>query len=302
MNNSLQTEWLGLTLKNPIVAGSSGVTNNLDSLRALEDAGAGAVVLKSLYEEEVGAATETRALELMRAASSALDIPVLASINCITPGAWAGYAKRAEQAGAAALELNIFIQPTDFDVASSDAVEGLYNRLIQDVLVETALPVTVKIGHYFTLLGQVIKGIGASGVAGLTLFNRFFYPDFDIETLTIDPAGTFSSPDEFRLSLKWIAVMAGRVPCDLAASTGIHSGDTLIKHILAGATVGQIASVLYREGVPVIGAMEQRLREWLQQMEFTELDDFRGSMSQLRVDDPAIYDRVQFRRITDAVG
>jgi dihydroorotate dehydrogenase (fumarate) len=302
MNDPLQTEWLGLTLKNPIVAASCGMTNRLESLRSLEDAGVGAVVLKSLYEEEIGSAMEAQALELVHAATSALDIPVVASINCITPGTWTKYAKRVEQAGAAGLELNIFIQPTDFDVASGDAVEGLYHRLIHDVLSETTLPVTVKISHYFTLLGHVMKSIGASGVAGMTLFNRFFYPDFDLETLTVDPAGAFSSPEDFRLSLKWIAVMAGRVPCDLAASTGIHSGDTVIKHILAGATVVQIASALYRHGAPVISTMEKRLRNWLDKMEFSELDDIRGSMSQLRVDDPAIYDRVQFRRGTDAVG
>lgn len=323
MSEELRTEWLGLPLRSPVVAGSSGMTDSLDKLKRLEDAGVGAVVLKSLFEEEILAemAADRASMErpgpvfpeiadmedfldtddglanylsLIQGAKAALSVPVVASVNCISPQKWTHFTRMIQDAGADALELNIFLMPSDFEVPGSREYEDRYLEVIREVQNHASIPVTVKLGYHFTLVGQMLQRVSQAGVAGITLFNRFFYPDYDLETLQVVATNVLSTPADMAMSLKWVAIMSGRVSCDIAASTGVHTSAGVIKQILAGATVVQIASVLYNEGLEVVAAIHEGVRRWMGDHHHGALADFRGQMSQARIGNPAAYDRVQF--------
>ena len=314
---------MGLELASPVIAGSSGMTDSVDKLKQLEEHGVGAVVLKSLFEEEIVAEMQraqaqmqrpgftfpdmadmfdfvdaetgvVNYLELIRRARAEVKVPLIASVNCVSAQKWTHFAREIEEQGADGLELNIFLMPSDFDAAAADTFERTYFDIIQMVLEQVTIPVAVKLSHYFTLLAKTLKAISHSGVNAMVLFNRFFSPDFNLADLTIVPTNVFSSPEELALSLRWIAIMSGRVGCDLAASTGVHDGDGVIKQILAGAHAVQIASALYHHGAGVIPAMNRRLEEWMQEHNYATLGDFRGALSQASVRSPAAYDRVQF--------
>ncbi len=316
---------MGLKLASPVVAGSCGVTGKLDNLKKLEDAGAGAVVLKSLFEEEIlaeVAQTEqvmqrpgftfpetadmddfiedesgmSRYLELVAGARKALDIPVVASVNCISARTWPSYAGMIEEAGAQALELNVFLMPSDTTVSDVDAFEKVYLDIVKAVRKHVSVPVSLKVSYHFTLLARTLQRFSESGIAGLVLFNRFFNPDYDLDSLSVVPTNVLSSPELLHLSLRWVAIMSGKAGCDIAASTGVHDGDGVIKQLLAGARTVQVASALYRHGVDVVSAMNARLQEWMDQHSFVDLDAFRGRFAAVRMDDPAVYDRVQFVR------
>jgi len=320
----LTTKFLGITLRNPLIVGSSGLTDSVDKVKAAEVAGAGAVVLKSLFEEEIIAEMEEamhrmtsrqfiypetfdymdeepdedtvrKYLRLISESKAAVHIPVIASINCVTSQKWTYFAKEIQDAGADALELNLFILPTDFDRTAADN-EKLYFDIVGEVLKVVKIPVLLKISYYSSNLGQMIQKLSATGIKGLTLFNRFYSPDFNLETYQVVSTNVLSSPHDLAISLRWIAVMSERVSCDLSASTGVHDGEAFIKQILAGATTVQTVSTLYRHGVSYIGQILEDVKKWMEHEGYTKIDDFRGKMSQAKSSNPASYERVQFMK------
>jgi dihydroorotate dehydrogenase (fumarate) len=318
----LKSKYLGLELKNPIIAASSGMTRTLHLLQELERKGIGAVVLKSIFEEEIAAELKeqisksnkptsiypeifdafdysdmedsvSKYLFLIDEAKKNLSVPVIASVNCVSADEWTLFAKRIENAGADALELNMFILPSDFNRSGEDN-EKIYFDVIEKVKSEIKIPVALKISYYFSNLGTMIQKLSNTGIEGIVLFNRFFSPDIDIDMKKITPSSIYSTPAEISISLRWIAIMAERVGCDLAASTGIHDGAGVIKQLLAGANAVQIASVLYKHGFDVIPQMLDFMKNWMEENEYETIDDFRGKMSQQSTKNPAAYERVQF--------
>ena len=327
------TTYLGLSLKNPIIAGSSGLTSSVKKVKELEAAGAGAVVLKSLFEEEIAyeyadfmkqSQKEGEAyryfdydgrknpveyydyvireknlekyMALIKDSKNEVSIPVMASINCYYHSLeWISFARHLEEVGADALELNMFFPPTDFEHTREEK-EEIYFKTIEKIKKAISIPIALKISHYFTDLGPMIEKLSKTGIQGLVLFNRFFSPDFDIDTFEVKPSFVFSTPSELAMSLRWIAIMSGKVDCDLAASTGIHDGAAIIKQILAGANAVQAVSCLYKNGPGYINKLLDSVEEWMTRKRFESLSDFRGRMSQDQTKDPAIYDRVQFMR------
>jgi dihydroorotate dehydrogenase (fumarate) len=235
-------------------------------------------------------------VQLVAACKKAVSIPIMASINCFGKSVeWISYAAHLEAAGADAIELNMFFPPTDFS-KSREGKEALYFSIIDQVTAKLSIPIALKISHYFTDLGPMIQRLSETKIKGLVLFNRFFSPDIDIDKLTIKPSFVFSTPSDLAISLRWIAIMASKVKCDLAASTGIHDGNAVIKQLLAGADAVQVASCLYKNGTGTIQVMLTRLQEWMEAKGYEEIAAFRGKMSQDRSKDPSIYERTQFMR------
>ena len=319
----LTTTYLGLKLRNPIIAGSSGMSNSVKSVKEFEENGAGAVVLKSIFEEEIvfeyqdvlkEASEEGLNLEqfdyydyeikgeklkkyteLISESKKQVSIPVIASINCVYSHEWIAFAKQLEEAGADALELNMFFLPTEFD-RTTEEKEKIYFQIIEKVKSVVSIPIALKISYYFSNLGPMIQKLSETGIAGLVLFNRFYSPDFDIDKLEVVSSSVFSSPSDLPISLRWMAIMSERVSCDLAASTGVHDGTALIKQILAGANAVQVVSALYKNGKGHIRSMLDTLEEWMEKKGYSSLADFRGKMSQSKSSNPAAYERVQFMR------
>jgi len=319
----LSTRYLGLTLKNPVIVGSSGLTRSANSIRDLEAAGAAAVVLKSVFEEEIAFEYEDilkeageqgvnldqfdyydyqlkgeklgRCTELIEECKKSVSIPVIASINCVYSHEWTSYARMLEEAGADALELTMFFLPTEFE-RSSEEKEKAYFEIIERVLKQVSIPVALKISYYFSNLGPMIQKLSNTGIAGLVLFNRFFSPDFDIDNLKVVSSNVFSSPSDLSISLRWIAIMAEKTNCDLAASTGVHDGAAVIKQLLAGADAVQVVSALYKNGKGHIGEMLNFVQQWMEAKGYSRVDDFRGRLSQEKSSNPAVYDRVQFMK------
>jgi dihydroorotate dehydrogenase (fumarate) len=318
----LRTNYLGFTLQNPIIVGSCGYTYSVKDVKSLVENGASAIVLKSIFEEEIVWEMEsnlaqmqrpmtiypeiydffdletiedsvTKYLNLISECKKEVDVPIIASVNCISSHEWVPFARRIEEAGADALELNIFIMPSDLNRTSQEN-EKMYFEIIDSVVSVAKIPVAVKLSYYFTNLASMIKQISERGVKGIVLFNRFFEPDFDLDTFTVVPTNVLSSPSDLGKSLRWIAIMSERVNCDLCASTGVHDGKAVIKQILAGAKAVQIASAIYRKGPRVIGEMLEEIKNWMNEKGFNSLDDFRGRMSQSRSLNPAAYERAQF--------
>lgn len=319
----LSTQYLGMKLRNPVIAGSSGLTNSVKSIQDLEESGAGAVVLKSIFEEEIAfeyddilkeASEEGVNLDqfdyydfhikgekldkytsLIEESKKNVSIPVIASINCVYSHEWTSFAKQLQSAGADALELNMFFLPSEFD-RTTEEKEKAYFQIIEKVQKEVSIPIALKISYYFSNLGPMIQKLSETGIAGLVLFNRFYSPDFDIDKMEVVSSNVFSSPSDLPTSLRWIAIMAERVSCDLAASTGVHDGTALIKQILAGANAVQVASTLYKNGKGQIAEMLNTLEAWMDKKNYSSLSDFRGKMSQAKSSNPAAYERVQFMR------
>ncbi len=325
MNADTQTSYMDLDLPSPIIASSSGITEQGENVERLERAGAGAVVLKSLFEEEINAEVKrARAemerpgpvfpdmadmedlidvengvanyLSLIKECKRRVDIPVIASVNCLSAQKWTHFARTVQEEGADALELNIFLMPSDVDSGDSNAFEQRYFEIIAAVLQQVTIPVAVKLSPYFSTAARTFCAISQTGIKGLVLFNRFFSPDYDLEELRVIPTNVLSSDREITLPLRWIAILYGRTGCDLAASTGIHDGNGVIKQILAGASAVQVASALYIGGIETVEFMNTRLVQWMTEHGFASLADFRGTMGQQSVHNPAAYDRVQFLR------
>lgn len=323
----LSTKYLGLTLRNPIVIGSSGLTNSVDDIVKLEQNGAGAVVLKSIFEEQIMLEADYRMkkaeedgllyteysetldyidvhikekelgsyLELIRETKKKTMIPVIASINAISGLEWVSFARQIEEAGADALELNIFVMPFNFEKTCTDN-ENTYYSVLKKVKALLSIPVTVKISPYFANLGSVILNLEKNGADGVVMFNRFSSPDIDIDSMKITSADVFSTPPEMSNTLRWIAIMAKRVKLDLAASTGVHDGEAVIKQLLAGATVTQITSAIYKHGPEYISEITNFLSDWMEDKGFNYVDQFRGKLSQAETQNPEVFERMQFMR------
>lgn len=320
---NLTTTYMGLFLRNPLIVASCSLVNNLEGVRRCVDAGAGAVVLKSLFEEQMQA--ETRDLEqniwlpghpeafeyvskmgmalgpreylkLVREAKEAVSVPIIASLNCISPKWWVDYAKQIEAAGADALELNISVMPSD-PKHNSEEIEQITFRILEEVKTRIGIPIAVKIGSHFASMARVADELCRRGASALVLFNRFYQLDIDIEKLELAPGYKFSSPHEMYLPLRWIALLAGRVDCDLAASTGVHDGAGAIKQLLAGATAIQVCSTLYLNGIEQIGHILEDIENWLKTHRFESLDQIRGKLSQMESTNPELYERLQYIKI-----
>lgn len=319
----LSTKYMGLRLKNPIIAGSSGLTRSVENIVELEKQGAAAVVLKSLFEEQIrheGAVSVAEStmghyyseaddyirnysrensiedyLKLIKDARAAVSIPIIASINCITSSDWTTFARRMQEAGANGLELNVFILPSD-PYQDGEENERVYFDIVSRVKKQVSIPVALKISHYFSGLAKTALKLSWTGIDGMVMFNRFFSPDIDTETLKVKASHIFSHPDELTLSLRWVAMLSDRLHCDIAASTGIHDAQAVIKQLLAGARAVQIASVLYQEGFQSIPKMLDGLSEWMQGKGYERLEDFIGLLSVRKADNPAAYERVQFMK------
>jgi len=316
----ISTTYMGLKLKNPIIVASSTLTSTLEGVKRCEDAGAGAVVLKSLFEEQITSDTErmigemdynaytdaydmfsssshdyymNEYLDLVEKAKSSVSIPIIPSVNCITSKNWIEYAERFAKVGADALELNVFILPSNPDTSGS-LIEEAYYDLVRDVKKHIKIPVALKIGYHFSGMANFLKSLSRKGVEGLVLFNRFYRIDIDTKNLKLKPAGFLSRPEEMFLPLQWIALMAGEIKADLSAATGIHNGDSVIKQLLAGASTVQLCSVLMNEGLGTIGEIKTYMKNWMMEKNFENLSDFRGLLSQKSSDHPESYERSQY--------
>jgi len=317
---NLSTNYLGLKLNNPLIVSSSGLTNSVEKIKKLEELGAGAVILKSLFEEQIQAEaghmisdnsypeaqdyllqyTKSNSVEeylqLIENAKKAVSMPVIASINCITASDWINFADDIAKAGADALELNIYFLPTQKDI-SSEKYEDLYYDVITKVRKKTRIPVAIKIGMQFTNLVKLIHNLYIRGANGVVLFNRFFAPDIDIENMKFTVANVFSSPSDIRDSLRWVGIISDQVEkMDIAASSGIHDGKAVIKQILAGAKAVQMCSVLYMQGVEKIPVIKKELETWMEQHHFKSIEAFRGKLNLRQIPDPSIYERTQFMK------
>lgn len=319
----LSTTYLGLNLRNPVIVGSSGLTRNLDNLLTIEDKGAGAVVLKSLFEEQIrldirkvfsheemqGAYTEaddyirnysrqqtiSDYLTLIQNSKNRLSIPVIASINCVSSAEWPAFAQEIEKAGADALELNVFVLPSDIEKPGAE-YEMLYFEIIENVRKQVNLPIALKLSSHFSGMGELIKRLSWTEVDGFVLFNRFFNPDIDVEKFVVKPASLYSNPEEISSSLRWVAILADRIQADLCASTGVHDGIGVVKQLLAGARAVQVCSTLYKNGFDKLTTIVSEIENWMQKHKFEKISDFRGKLSHKKTENPQVYQRVQFMK------
>ncbi|HJE88554.1 dihydroorotate dehydrogenase-like protein [Rikenella microfusus] len=316
----IKTKYLGLELKSPVILSSSGLTSTLQRIKDAEAAGAGAVVLKSIFEEQImsevahvdsysdypEAADYVRAyvqenslglyLKLIEDAKQQCDIPIIASINCRRAGEWVNYARVIEAAGADALELNIFLLPTDKET-SSDEIERNYLEIIAQVKEAITIPLSVKLGAGFTNPLAVVREIYYRNVKGVVLFNRFYPTDIDIERMSVKAGDIFSHSSELANVLRWTAFVNGSLPLiDVAVSTGVHTGADAVKAMLAGASAVEIASVVYEKGLDVIGEMNDFVRDWMRRHDFQTTRDFIGRMNAKNIPNPMLYERTQFMK------
>jgi len=320
----LETTYLGLPIKNPIVVGSSGLTTTIGGIKKLANAGAAAIVLKSVFEEEIKAeANQTigqqlgvdennleffdyydyqvkndvldNYVALIREAKENVDIPIIASINCSSYSEWVAFANKIEDAGADGIELNIFKLPFDAKT-EADVIEKVYFDIVRKVKERLRIPVAIKLAPYFTNLGNVINRLSHSGADGLVLFNRFTSIDYDIENDQVVTGKVYSGADDYVNTLRWISVTSTDAGCDLIASTGVHDYRTLVKMILAGASSVQIVSAIYKEGPELITAMLNELKAWMERRNVYSISEFKGRLSQGRSANPEVFERVQFMR------
>jgi len=319
----LSTKYMGLELRNPLVPSSSPLTADFDTCRRLEDAGAGAIVCHSLFEEQflhesdeishyMQHGTESFAesltyfpdmaddylgpeeyLEHIRALKEALDVPVFGSLNGVTKGGWVSYAKQIEEAGADALELNVYYIPTDLSIPASE-VEQLYLDVLAEVKQSVKIPVAMKLSPYFSSMADMARRLDKVGADALVLFNRFYQPNIDLATLEVVPDLVLSTPFAGRLPLRWIAILYGRIGADLAATSGIHTHLDVLRMLMAGAKVTMTASALLLNGVPYLTRMLDDLTAWMVEQEYTSVAQMIGSMSQMAIADPAAFERANY--------
>jgi dihydroorotate dehydrogenase (fumarate) len=325
----LSTTYLGLRLRTPLVPSASPLTEDLENIRRMEDAGASAIVLHSLFEEQIrqdrddllthlaqGAESNPEALsyvpepseflvgpehylENIQRAVDAVDIPVIASLNGSTFGNWTNYARLMQNAGASAIELNIYWIPTSLEMTGAE-VEQIYLDIVQLVRSEVTIPVAVKLSPFFTNFANMAARFASVGANGLVLFNRFYQPDIEVETLEIRPNILLSTPMAMRVPLRWIALLRGRVNASLAATGGIHRPTDVLKMLLAGADVTMLCSALLRHGIPHIAVVERGLREWMERHEYDSVTQLKGSLSQINCPDPSAFERAQYMRAVTA--
>jgi dihydroorotate dehydrogenase (fumarate) len=319
----LSTRYLGLKLANPIIVGSSGLTKSVEGVKRCADAGAAAVVLKSIFEEQIAAEVDQLVdqsqgslwhpeaaeyitnygketsvaayLDLIARAKQAVSIPVIASVHCATAGAWTEFVKRVQDAGADAIELNAFVMPSD-PRRDGRHNEQFYFDVVGAVKDRVSIPLSIKLGFFFSSLVQTLTELSRTALDGMVLFNRFYSPDIDIEKLALTPSRIVSSPEEYVRTLRWVSILAGRTDCDIAAATGIHDGKTVVKQLLAGADAVQVVSTLYRNGLGHLQPMLDQLTDWMQRSHFASIADFHGKLAQSASTNPAEYVRVQFMK------
>jgi dihydroorotate dehydrogenase (fumarate) len=321
----LTTSYLGLELKNPLVASSSPLSKRVDTVKKMEDAGIGAVVMYSLFEEQItheGKALDhylergtnsfaeaityfpdldhynigpEEYLELIQKIKKSVSMPVIGSLNGISSGGWVDYARKIEQAGADALELNMYYIPTDPNLASQE-LEKTYVDLVKDIKKQLHIPLSVKLSPFFTSLPSLSSRLVQAGANGLVLFNRFIQPDFDIETLEVIPSLQLSTSSELRLPLRWTALLYGNIKADLAVTTGVHTVDDVVKSVMAGANVTMLASELLEKGTRRITELNSQLLDWMVRYEYKSIKQMRGSMSQKNVAEPAAFERANYMR------
>ena len=322
--SDLETTYMGLQLQTPIVVAASSISSYLERIQNAELAGAGALVIRSLFEEQilmgaqryaeslaVGADSFAEALSyfpdiehggtsehLMWVERTRKDVkmPLIASLNAVSPGAWTQYAKQLEGTGVDALELNVYTVATDPRVAGA-VIEAQMYEIVQAVREEVGIPVSVKLSPYYTSVANVATKLDLLGVSALVLFNRFLQPDIDPETESFTQEMVYSTPQEMKLPLRWVGLLYGRIQADLALSTGVHSGRDAAKAILAGAQVVQVASALLEKGIPYLSTMLRGLEAWMEEHEYADLHAFRGKMSQKNVDNPFTFERAQYVKL-----
>ena len=321
----MRTEYMGMALKNPIVVSSSPLSHTLDSIRRVEDAGAAAVVMYSLFEEQITAesfyldyylthGTDSYAeslsyfpesysynvgpdeyLELIRRAKQAVSIPIIGSLNGVSTGGWIDYASRIEEAGANALELNVYYIPTSAYLAGAE-VEYIYSDILRDVKKAVSIPIAMKLSPYFSSTANMAQKLWEGGADALVLFNRFYQPDIDLENLEVVPRLVLSNSDELRLPLRWVAILYGRVPVDFAITSGVHTHHDALKALMAGAKVAMMASELLQKGVGRINEVLTEMRRWMEEHEYLAVSQMIGSMSQKNVIDPASFERANYMK------
>lgn len=320
---NLETTYMGLKLKNPIIVASSGLTNSVEKIKELESAGAGAVVLKSIFEEQINNEVNqlidrdpqnlypeaedyiwnytrnnsiTRHLNLLSEAKKETEIPIIASINCMSASEWIVFAKEFENAGADALELNLFFVPTDRN-QKSETIENYYTEIVEKVKENIKIPVSVKIGFYYTNLVAMADSLVGSGADSIVMFNRFYEPDISVDKLEMVSSEVFSSPSDLRRSLRWVGLISSQLPqVEIAASTGIHDSEAVIKQLLAGAQVVQLCSTVYINGSQVIAGIVDEMKVFMKKWNFKTIKDFRGRLSYKHLPDPMMYERAQFMK------
>lgn len=296
----LSTSYLGLPLSNPLVPSASPLAQDLDNIRRLEDVGAPAIVLHSLFEEtpQSGSYIPARPaldhyLSHLYKAKDATDIPIIASLGAATPSGWTDYARQLEQAGADAIELNLYQVPSHADVPGS-VLEDAYIQTVRDVKAATKIPVAAKLTPFFTSMTNMAKRFDEAGANGLVLFSRFYQPDINLEALEIQPNVLLSTAQALRLPLTWIGILFGRIKANLAGSGGVHTGDDVVKLLLAGADITMVCSALLRNGITHLRELESGLRTWLEKHECASVAAIKGTLSQIRCPDPAAFERAQY--------
>jgi len=320
---TLETTYMGLKLKNPVIIGSSPLTSTLDGLKKCEDAGAGAVVVKSIFEEQIDSQSAQmikessdyvahtdgsdfleevsrnfyidRYVSLIEQAKKALDIPVIASVNCRSHGTWVDYVERFSAVGADALEVNQYILPNDMYTTSQE-IEQEYHTVVKEVKKSISIPVAIKMGPYFSSLAHTIKQFDSYGIEGFVLFNRFYQPDIDINKLNLRPMVNFSTEHDYGQALQWTALLSAYLNGDICASGGVHSGDTLIKLLLSGAKSVQVVTAAMRNGLGIISQMNDTLTSWMEKSGYESFVDFRGALAHKRLEDPAVWERSQYMK------
>ncbi|MBF2054490.1 MAG: dihydroorotate dehydrogenase-like protein [Candidatus Sericytochromatia bacterium] len=322
----LRTEYLGLPLRSPLVASASPLGEDLENIQRLAEAGAAAIILPSLFEEQIlherqahlhyldyGSESHAEALNYvpsataqqsligpehalrhLEAAKAAVEIPIIASLNGHTPGGWCDYARRFESAGADALELNIYHIPALSE--SGAEVEARYLEIVAAVRASIQIPLAVKVGPYFSSPGHMACRLADAGADGLVLFNRFYQPDIELEALDVRPRLVLSQPIDNRLPMTWISLLYGHVKADLAATSGIHSVEDVVKLLMAGANVTLLCALLFKRGIGALQVLERELQDWLEDHEYDSVAQLRGSMSQLNCPDPAAFERAQYMK------
>ncbi len=319
---NLSIDYMGLQLKNPIIVASSGLTDSANKIVELEKNGAAAVVLKSLFEEQILMDVDEQRvnnmfesfsdtenyvsfytkkhkvdayLQLIKESKEKTTIPIIASINCVSAYEWTEFAAKIQNAGADALELNMFIMPSDADIEGTD-IEKIYFDVVEKIKTEITMPVSLKISYFFSGMANFAVELSKTGIASLVLFNRFYKPDVDLDNLKITSSHIYSNPDENAMVLRWVGILSGRVACDLAATTGIHDGKTVLKNLLVGAKAIQLASVIYHKGPAVIQTILDEMNEWLDGKGFSSVSEIIGKLRQSDLVKPLVYERAQFMK------
>ncbi len=322
----LSTTYMGMRLKNPIVPSSSPLSETLDGIRRMEDASAAAIVMYSLFEEQItfesheldhylsyGSESFAEALsyfpdmehfhvgpddylDLIRKAKESVDIPIIGSLNGVSTGGWIEYARLIEEAGADALELNVYFIPTDPEVAGGE-VEQIYVNILHDVKANVSIPVAMKLSPYFSATANMAHRLAGAGADALVLFNRFYQPDFDLEEMKVSPHLALSRRLDMRLPLRWVAILHGRVPVDFAISSGVHTHEDVLKGLMAGAKVTMMASELLRGGVHRITHILDEMARWMEAHDYESVGQMQGSMSQKNIVEPAALERANYMKM-----